>query len=154
MKNTSRWPIVFVVGLALIIPAVALARTTHWSGSVNYGVTDKYGDRGVYDINFNVSRGKVTYWFLGYACRPRVQGSANFPTRARIRKGKFRLDYTEPTGTNPVSHSPYDDPGFHVIIKGKFSGRKASGTIDVLNDPSLGGKCSFGPKPWHAHKTG
>jgi hypothetical protein len=53
-----------------------------------------------------------------------------------------------------VSHRGYDDPGFHVKITGTFSGRNASGTMDVLNDPNLGGKCNFGTKHWHAHKTG
>ena len=42
----------------------------------------------------------------------------------------------------------------HVIISGTFNGRKASGTMDVRNDPLLGGGCSNGSKHWHAHKTG
>ena len=149
MKHTSRWPIALLVGVALIAPAVALAKTTHWGGSVNYGA------KGNFDITFNVSHGKVTYWFIGYACNPKASpGSANFPTSAPIKNGKFKLNYTEPKGTNPVTHSPYDDPGFHVVITGAFKGGKASGTMNVLHDPLLGGGCTFGAKPWHAHNTG
>lgn len=145
MKHTIRWPMMFLVGVALILPAVALAKTTHWAGSVNYGVFDKEGDRGNFTIDFNVSHGKVTYWFIGYACNS-AEGTANFPTHAAIKNGKFKLDYTEPAGGS--------DPGFHVIITGAFKGGKASGTMDVRNDPLLGGGCSNGRKPWHAHNTG
>lgn len=148
------WSLAVMI-VALIVPAVALAKTTYWAGTVKYGVIDNHGDVGKFDINFNVSGSKVTYWGFGYACNKQASpGSENIPTSARIKNGKFKLNYTMPKGTNPLTHGPYDDPGFHVIITGQFTGGKASGTMDVVNDPLLGGACNLGTKQWHAHKTG
>lgn len=138
-----------IVPAALVASAVALAKTTYWYGNVNYGPSANY------NIQFNVSGHKVTYWFIGYGCTTKASpGDDNFPSNAPIKHGKFKLNYTMPTGRNPVSHLPYGDPGFHIIITGQFKGGKASGTMDVLNDPQLGGACNEGAKHWHAHSTG
>jgi hypothetical protein len=127
-----------LLALALTVPVLALAKTTGWIGSVSYG------SKGSFEVQFEVKNHTVTYWLMQYGCTPQASpGDINFPTKARIKNGKFKFNYTARTS----------DAGFHAVITGRIVRRKASGTIDVLNDPDLGGSCSYGTKHWHAHKA-
>lgn len=155
MRTRMRLVLVVFAGLALIVPAVALAKTTHWFGSTKFPCPGCSGGFANDDLEFNVSRNEVTYVFLGYECSTSSSPGAEetFPTSAPIRHGKFKIDFIEPSGRNPVSHLPYGAPGFHVIMKGDIAKHTAHGTTEVLYDPLSGGACNTGTVHWHAHRT-
>ena len=61
--------------------------------------------------------------------------------------GRFKFDFTD------HRQPPFGDPGFQVKIKGKIKGGKATGTLRVLKDPSLGGPCTSPTGQFKLHRV-
>jgi hypothetical protein len=123
----------------LAVVAGAAPSVTYWSG------TTTYPGRAGYQLNFTRAGSHLTYFFIGGECKrvgyQLLETDINFPADAPIHSGKFDLNYTD--------HRR--DPGFHMIMKGGFSGGTAKGTLQILNDPQSGGACTGVTASWRAH---
>ncbi len=101
---------------------------------------------GKYSFSFGVAKKRIQGLSFGYECR-KAPGSDFITHGPRIRHGRFKFDFTD------HQRPPFGDPGLHVKIKGKIKGGKATGTLRVLKDPSLGGLCKSPTGHFRLHRV-